>query len=260
MYAAMAVGLVVTYRGTGVVNLAYATMAAFPAMAYHLLVTEGTLALPWMVLPAEIDLGGQVAPGRWPSCSRCCVGLLLGRAGPPHRVPAAARRHASHPARGLDRSHRRDPVDRRLPLRRRPSGGPSRSCPTTRSRCSAKACRSTARCCAWPSSPSPSRCGCCWPARAFGLSTRAAAESEKGAVLLGYSPDRLALANTLLASLVGARGRHPAVAHRRRRAVQLLVLRRACARRRPRPAGSSTWAPRSSSPSPSAASRPWSCG
>ena len=41
----------------------------------------------------------------------------------------------------------------------------------------------------------------------FGLATRAAAENEKGAALIGYSPDRLAAANwviaTVLAALVG---------------------------------------------------------
>jgi branched-chain amino acid transport system permease protein len=36
----------------------------------------------------------------------------------------------------------------------------------------------------------------------FGLATRAAAGNEKGAVLLGYSPDRLALSNWVVSSLV----------------------------------------------------------
>jgi branched-chain amino acid transport system permease protein len=36
----------------------------------------------------------------------------------------------------------------------------------------------------------------------FGAATRAAASNEKGAVLLGYSPDRLALANWVIAALV----------------------------------------------------------
>ena len=40
----------------------------------------------------------------------------------------------------------------------------------------------------------------------FGVSTRAAAENEKGAVLLGFSPDRLAGLNWLLAALVAGAG------------------------------------------------------
>jgi ABC-type branched-subunit amino acid transport system permease subunit len=36
----------------------------------------------------------------------------------------------------------------------------------------------------------------------FGLATRGASESEKGALLLGYSPDRIALANWMLASVL----------------------------------------------------------
>jgi branched-chain amino acid transport system permease protein len=38
----------------------------------------------------------------------------------------------------------------------------------------------------------------------LGISTRAAAENEKGSVLLGYSPDRLAAASWVISSLVGA--------------------------------------------------------
>ncbi len=38
----------------------------------------------------------------------------------------------------------------------------------------------------------------------LGLATRAAAENEKGAVLLGYSPDALALTSWVLSSLIGA--------------------------------------------------------
>jgi len=38
----------------------------------------------------------------------------------------------------------------------------------------------------------------------FGLATRAAAEQEKGAILLGYSPDALAMRNWVLASVVAA--------------------------------------------------------
>ena len=62
MYAGIAVGLVVTYRGSGVVNLAYATMAAYPALVYHQLVTRGRLELPWVILPAEIRFGTRLAP------------------------------------------------------------------------------------------------------------------------------------------------------------------------------------------------------
>ena len=43
----------------------------------------------------------------------------------------------------------------------------------------------------------------------FGLATRAAAEDEKGASLIGYSPDRLAAANWVLATVLAATRGHP---------------------------------------------------
>lgn len=202
MYAAMAVGLVVTYRGTGVVNLAYATMAAFPAMAYHLLVTEGKLALPWMVLPAEIDLGG---PMNRPLAFvlAVCVGLLLGLMA--HIIVFRPLRDATPLTRlvasiGLTVVIQSIGVYRFGALVRRPKP----ILPDDTVKVFGKGVPIDR----------PLLCVAViliafsvWLLLArtrFGLSTRAAAESEKGAVLLGYSPDRLALANTLLASLVGA--------------------------------------------------------
>ena len=38
----------------------------------------------------------------------------------------------------------------------------------------------------------------------FGIATRAAAEEEKGATLIGFSPDMLAAGNWMLASMVAA--------------------------------------------------------
>ncbi len=202
MYAAMAVGLVVTYRGTGVVNLAYATMAAFPAMAYHLLVTEGKLAFPWIVVPAEIDLGGKVSPPL-AFLLAVLVGLLLGLLA--HLIVFRPLRDATPLTRlvasiGLTVVIQSIAVYRFGPSVRRPR--PilpddtvkvfGKGVPIDRPLlCLAVIILTFA----------------VWLLLArtrFGLSTRAAAESEKGAVLLGYSPDRLALANTVLAALIGA--------------------------------------------------------
>ena len=202
MYAAMAVGLVVTYRGTGVVNLAYATMAAFPAMAYHLLITKGTLMFPWVVFPAEIHLAKHIHPVV-AFVLAVLVGLLLGLlahflvfrplrdATPLTRLVASIGLTVVVQAIGLYRFgpnvRRPKPIlpDRVIHVL-------NRSVPLDRPLlCVAVAIMAVL----------------VWALLArtrFGLSTRAAAESEKGAVLLGYSPDRLALANTLLASLIGA--------------------------------------------------------
>ena len=202
MYAAMAVGLVVTYRGTGVVNLAYATMAAFPAMAYHLLVTEGTLAFPWIVIPSEIHLGHRM-PALPAFVLAVGVGLLLGAL--THFLVFRPLRDATPLTRlvasvGLTVVVQAVAIYRFGPNVRRPKPIlPDRvlhlfgkGIPLDRPLLCVAVIGITV---------------CVWIVLArtrFGLSTRAAAESEKGAVLLGYSPDRLALANTLLASLVGA--------------------------------------------------------
>lgn len=204
MYAVMGVGLVVTYRGSGVVNLAYATMAAFPAMAYHRLVTEGTLTFPWVILPAEVDLGDRVArPIAF--VLAVLVGLLLGALA--HILVFRPLRDATPLTRlvasiGLTVVIQAIGVWRFGPLLRRPRP----ILPDTSLHIYGKVVPLDR----------PLLCVVVIAIAAavyallvrtrFGLSTRAAAESEKGAVLLGYSPDRLALANTVLASLIGAVG------------------------------------------------------
>lgn len=204
MYAVMGVGLVVTYRGTGVVNLAYATMAAFPAMAYHRLVTEGTLTFPWVILPAELDLGDKVArPVAF--VLAVLVGLLLGALA--HILVFRPLRDATPLTRlvasiGLTVVIQAIGVWRFGALVRRPEP----ILPDNSLRMFGKVVPLDR----------PLLCLAViiiaflvyllLVRTRFGLSTRGAAESEKGAVLLGYSPDRLALANTVLASLIGAVG------------------------------------------------------
>ena len=54
-----------------------------------------------------------------------------------------------------------------------------------------------------------------WVLRAYtrlGLATRRPAGNEKGAILLGYSPQRLAQSSFVVASLIGAVDRDPGVA------------------------------------------------
>ena len=46
------------------------------------------------------------------------------------------------------------------------------------------------------------RCGPCYQFTRFGLATRGAAGNEKGAVLLGYSPQSLAAINWVIASVI----------------------------------------------------------
>lgn len=202
MYAAMGLGLVVTYRGTGIVNLAFATMAAFPAMAYHRLVTTGDLVFPWVVLPAELSLGDRVHPAvafvlavimgvvmgalahllvfrplRFSSALTrlvASIGLtVVVQAIGVYRFGAFIRRpKAILPDRTLHVLHRGVFLDRFL--------------------------------LAGVVVVMAIGVGLFLNRTLTGLATRAAAESEKGAVLLGYSPERLALANGLLSAFLGA--------------------------------------------------------
>ena len=64
---------------------------------------------------------------------------------------------------------------------------------------------------------SASRCGPLFRFTRFGLATRAAAGNEKGAVLLGYSPQRLAAINWVIAAVLGRRSRRSSSARCRAR-------------------------------------------
>jgi ABC-type branched-subunit amino acid transport system permease subunit len=63
VYGILALGLVLKYRSAGVVDFGHGAVAMFIAYVYLGLRGEGTLQLPWVVLPHEISLGGALATG-----------------------------------------------------------------------------------------------------------------------------------------------------------------------------------------------------
>ena len=202
MYAAMAVGLVVTYRGSGIVNLAYATMAAYPALAYFSLVSQGRLVLPLIVVPADFKVATTVAP--LPAFLIAVgLGVLLGVLAqlvvfrPIRQASALTRLVASI---GLTVVVQAILVYRFQTIARRPRAilpdGTiqlfGKTVPYDRLIFAGIMLVLTA---------------VIWVLLVrtrFGLATRAGAESEKGVVLLGYSPDTLGLLNAALAALVGS--------------------------------------------------------
>lgn len=61
VYAALGLGLVVTYKGTSVVNFAQGAMAMWGAYTFDELRTTGDLLLPVVGVPHRVDLGEHVA-------------------------------------------------------------------------------------------------------------------------------------------------------------------------------------------------------
>ncbi len=103
VYAALAMGLVITYRGTSIINFATGAMAMWGAYVYDELRSTGDLILPVVVIRHRVSLGGasQSVPFAWAmllavlSCS--LIGLLMhfGVFRPLRRAPILARVVAS---------------------------------------------------------------------------------------------------------------------------------------------------------------------
>lgn len=79
VFAALALALVVTYRGSGVLNFATGAMALFGAYTYAYL-REGSLLIPFPPFPKTVDLGDPL--GFWPAVAitmavQALLGLLL---------------------------------------------------------------------------------------------------------------------------------------------------------------------------------------
>lgn len=57
VYAAIALSIVITYKGTGVINFAAGSMGMWTAYVFHSLVVSGQLVLPIILIPSRISLG-----------------------------------------------------------------------------------------------------------------------------------------------------------------------------------------------------------
>src|SRR3954464_13125341 len=63
VYGILALGLVLKHRAAGVVDFSHGAVAMFVAYVFLALRSDGVLQLPWIVLPHEIDLGAPLATG-----------------------------------------------------------------------------------------------------------------------------------------------------------------------------------------------------
>src|SRR4051795_2307886 len=63
VYGILALGLVLKHRAAGVVDFSHGAVAMFVAYVFLALRSDGVLQLPWIVLPHAIDLGAPLATG-----------------------------------------------------------------------------------------------------------------------------------------------------------------------------------------------------
>ena len=201
--AAFGLGLVVTYQGSGLVNFSYGAMATWSGYVYAEL-RQGAYPFPFPGLPARYHFGDDV--GIWWAfglalLTAALMGLVVYQLvfRPLYRAPALAkvvasiglvivftsliqRRFADNSGLRVDAILPREPVTITSDLTVPRDG-------------------------LWLMAIVLLITGVVWASSRYtrlGLATRAAAGNEKGAILLGYSPQRLAQASFVLASLIGA--------------------------------------------------------
>lgn len=73
MYAAFAMSVIITYRGSGVVNFAVGAMAMIPSMVFAELRRTGDLVLPFVLIPRRFSLGDPLDP-----VPAAAIALLVG--------------------------------------------------------------------------------------------------------------------------------------------------------------------------------------
>ena len=118
VYAALTMGIVVTYQGTGVINFAAAAMATIPLYVFSFL-EEGELRLPVPWLPS-IDVG---PPPTWVSVVIALVGRRgVGCPGARGDLQAAAHRSGAGQGGGGGGHHAHPAGRHQLEVRHRPAG------------------------------------------------------------------------------------------------------------------------------------------
>lgn len=206
VYGVLGLGLVLQYRSSGVINFAHGAMAMFIAYVFVELRDDGTLVFPWIGLPNELSLSGSgvaTVPALLTSLAYAAVfGLVvylalfraLRNAHPLARVGASI---------GLMLALQAVAVlnfgtETRSTAPILPSGGVSLGgvqVPVDRLWLAAITLVLAAALAAG------------YRFSRFGLATRAAAENEKGAALVGLSANRIAMQNWVLATtLAGLAG------------------------------------------------------
>jgi branched-subunit amino acid ABC-type transport system permease component len=204
--AALALGVLLTYRASGVVNFAHAALGMYLAYTYISLRQRGELLIPVVGLPGRVQLFPSDVKPSWATAfaMTMVIGALIGLVvywlvfRPLRQAPALAKVVASL---GLF-LYLLGITNQRLGSQGSSLGKPPPilpakvvdllgvQIPADRLWLLGLVVVATAVLAA------------VFHYTRFGLATRAAAESEKGAVLLGHSPDRLAALNWMAASML----------------------------------------------------------
>ncbi len=200
--AAFGLGLVVTYQGSGVVNFAYGAMATWIGYVYADL-RRGAYPFPIPGLPARYHFGDDV--GIWWAfalslATAALMGLLVYQLvfRPLFRAPALAKVVASIGLVIVFTSL----IERRFP----DNQGLRVDAILPREPVTIMDGVTVPRDGLWLVFIVMCIAAAVWAASRYtrlGLATKAAAGNEKGAILLGYSPQRLAQTSFVLASLIG---------------------------------------------------------
>lgn len=212
LYAMLGAGLVVVYRGSGVINFAYGAMAMYGIFTFDEARTRGMLRLPWvdilpthtLNLPVDIKLADS-GVNTWiafviamamavllglmahflvfrPLRNSAPLGKVIGAVGVMLYLQGVAQIHFGGTGRPLTSVVPDTPIRNFLGL--------GSTYPQAALWCTGIAILIGAG--LWA----------LFQYTRFGLATRAAAGNEKGAVLLGYSPQYLAAMNWIIASVV----------------------------------------------------------
>jgi branched-chain amino acid transport system permease protein len=204
VYATLAMGLVLVHRATGIVSFAQGAMAMYTTYVYAELRDTGDLVLPVVGVPHRIGLGGPLAFA--PALAVCLlVAALLGllvhllvfrplRGAPPLAkvVASVGLMVVLQALATLQFGSDNRFLSPLLPHRPRSLLGVQ--VPEDRLLLAGLVVLVALA------------LGAVYRWTVFGLSTRAAAEDEQAAALLGYSPDRIAAANWVAASVLAALG------------------------------------------------------
>jgi ABC-type branched-subunit amino acid transport system ATPase component/branched-subunit amino acid ABC-type transport system permease component len=203
VFAALALALVVTYRSSGVVNFATGAIALYTAYTYAFL-RLGKLLIPFPWLPTTVGL--PFTPGLWASLLLALVvAMVMGAAlyllvfRPLRAAPAVAKAVASLGITVVLQAMLAQKVGT-TPVNT-PHIFPNRAVTIDHHNVNEQIL--------WLAATIVALTLVLWLAyrfTRFGLATRAVAETEKGAVVTGLKPDRIALANWAISAVVAGIG------------------------------------------------------